>query len=190
MRRRINATRWPEKETVTEPNFSQRGVSPNWGQGVQLATIQKLARYWATDYDWRKVEARLKALPQFITNLLGMEGQLLRCQKCINPGCRQCLPRRNLLYSAKLGRAGVSQTHLLQQGFLKEDTLQPGNSRSSIPKRFVRASDHCATDHLSRFGPPFTFSVPDLFLSHALCTHVSEQVIEINRCVPAVYTST
>lgn len=71
MRRRINATRWPEKETVTEPNFSQRGVSPNWGQGVQLATIQKLARYWATDYDWRKIEARLKALPQFITNLLG-----------------------------------------------------------------------------------------------------------------------
>ncbi len=57
LRRRINATRWPEKETVTEPNFSQRGASPNWGQGVQLATIQKLARYWATDYDWRKVEA-------------------------------------------------------------------------------------------------------------------------------------
>ncbi|HET6716200.1 MAG TPA: epoxide hydrolase N-terminal domain-containing protein, partial [Nitrososphaeraceae archaeon] len=54
LRRRINATRWPEKETVMEPNFRQRGA-PNWGQGVQLATMQKLARYWSTDYDWRKI---------------------------------------------------------------------------------------------------------------------------------------
>jgi pimeloyl-ACP methyl ester carboxylesterase len=73
LRRRINATRWPEKETVTEPNFSQRGASPNWGQGVQLATMQKLARYWSTEYDWRKVESRLKALPQFITNIDGLD---------------------------------------------------------------------------------------------------------------------
>ena len=56
LRRRINATRWPERETVTDHT-----------QGVQLATIQKLARYWATDYDWRKCEARLNALPNFIT---------------------------------------------------------------------------------------------------------------------------
>ena len=46
MRKRIAATRWPEKETVADAS-----------QGVQLATMQKLARYWATDYDWRKVEA-------------------------------------------------------------------------------------------------------------------------------------
>ena len=52
LRRRINATRWPERETVADDT-----------QGVQLATIQKLARYWATEYDWRKVEARLNALP-------------------------------------------------------------------------------------------------------------------------------
>ena len=52
LRRRINATKWPERETVTDQS-----------QGVQLATIQKLARYWATDYDWRKVEAKLQALP-------------------------------------------------------------------------------------------------------------------------------
>ncbi len=58
LRRRIAATRWPEKETVSDET-----------QGVQLATIQKLARYWATDYDWRKVEARLNALPQFITEV-------------------------------------------------------------------------------------------------------------------------
>ncbi|MBV8134268.1 MAG: epoxide hydrolase N-terminal domain-containing protein, partial [Deltaproteobacteria bacterium] len=51
LRRRINATKWPERETVTDQS-----------QGVQLATIQALARYWATDYDWRKCEARLNAL--------------------------------------------------------------------------------------------------------------------------------
>jgi pimeloyl-ACP methyl ester carboxylesterase len=62
LRRRIDATRWPERELVTDIS-----------QGVQLATIQKLARYWATDYDWRKVEAKLKALPQFITNIDGLD---------------------------------------------------------------------------------------------------------------------
>ena len=62
MRRRINATRWPERETVTDQS-----------QGVQLATVQKLARYWATEYDWRKVEARLNALPQFITEIDGLD---------------------------------------------------------------------------------------------------------------------
>jgi pimeloyl-ACP methyl ester carboxylesterase len=62
MRKRIAATRWPEKETVTDAS-----------QGVQLATIQKLARYWATDYDWSKCEAKLKALPQFVTNIDGVD---------------------------------------------------------------------------------------------------------------------
>jgi pimeloyl-ACP methyl ester carboxylesterase len=62
LRRRILATKWPKKETVTDGT-----------QGVQLATMQKLARYWATDYDWRKVEARLNALPQFITNIDGLD---------------------------------------------------------------------------------------------------------------------
>ena len=62
LRRRINATRWPERETVTDES-----------QGVQLATIQKLARYWATDYDWRKCEAKLNALPQFITEIDGLD---------------------------------------------------------------------------------------------------------------------
>jgi pimeloyl-ACP methyl ester carboxylesterase len=62
LRRRIEATRWPERETVADAT-----------QGVQLATIQKLARYWATEYDWRKVEARLNALPQFITEVDGLD---------------------------------------------------------------------------------------------------------------------
>ncbi len=62
LRRRITATRWPEKETVTDTS-----------QGVQLATMQELARYWATDYDWRKCEAKLNALPQFITEIDGLD---------------------------------------------------------------------------------------------------------------------
>jgi pimeloyl-ACP methyl ester carboxylesterase len=62
LRRRINATRWPERETVTDAS-----------QGVQLATIQALARYWATDYDWRKIEAKMNALPQFMTEIDGLD---------------------------------------------------------------------------------------------------------------------
>jgi pimeloyl-ACP methyl ester carboxylesterase len=62
LRRRINATRWPERETVNDAT-----------QGVQLATTQALARYWATDYDWRKCEARLSALPNFITEIDGLD---------------------------------------------------------------------------------------------------------------------
>ena len=62
LRARIKATRWPEKETV-----------PDQSQGPQLETMQKVARYWASDYDWRKVEATLKALPNFITEIDGLD---------------------------------------------------------------------------------------------------------------------
>ena len=62
LRRRIAATRWPEKETVADQS-----------QGVQLATMQKLASYWGKDYDWRKCEAKLKALPNFITTIDGLD---------------------------------------------------------------------------------------------------------------------
>jgi pimeloyl-ACP methyl ester carboxylesterase len=62
LRRRINATKWPERELVTDAS-----------QGVQLATMQKLARYWGTDYDWHKGEAKLKAVPQFITEIDGLD---------------------------------------------------------------------------------------------------------------------
>src|SRR5215467_6359022 len=62
LRKRINATIWPERETVTDDS-----------QGVQLATMQKLARYWATDHDWRKCEAKLNALPQFMTEIDGLD---------------------------------------------------------------------------------------------------------------------
>jgi hypothetical protein len=62
LRRRLAATRWPEQETVADQS-----------QGVQLATIKQLVSYWQTDYDWRKVEARLNALPQFITEIDGLD---------------------------------------------------------------------------------------------------------------------
>src|SRR4029077_8404575 len=62
LRHRVAATRWPEKETVNDQS-----------QGVQLATMQKLASYWAKDYDWRKCEAKLKALPQFVTTIDGLD---------------------------------------------------------------------------------------------------------------------
>ena len=62
LRRRVQATRWPPRETV-----------PDDTQGVQLATMQALARYWGSDYDWRKVEARLAALPNFVTEIDGLD---------------------------------------------------------------------------------------------------------------------
>src|SRR5215207_8856830 len=62
LRRRIAATRWPEKETVGDQS-----------QGIPLATARELARYWAGDYDWRKVEAKLNALPQFTTEIDGLD---------------------------------------------------------------------------------------------------------------------
>src|SRR3712207_6232384 len=62
LRRRIEATRWPSKELVDDRS-----------QGVQLATVQALARFWTTDYDWRACEARLNALPQFITEIDGVD---------------------------------------------------------------------------------------------------------------------
>jgi pimeloyl-ACP methyl ester carboxylesterase len=62
LRERLTMTRWPDRETVADPS-----------QGVQLKTVQQVAQYWRTDYDWRKVEARLKALPQFVTEIDGLD---------------------------------------------------------------------------------------------------------------------
>src|SRR5215472_15951981 len=62
LRRRVNETKWPERELV-----------PDTSQGVQLATMKELARYWVTDYDWRKCEAKLSALPQFVTTIDGLD---------------------------------------------------------------------------------------------------------------------
>src|SRR4029450_11557009 len=68
LRRRIQATQWPERETV-----------PDESQGVPLAPMQELARYWATDYDWRKVEEQLHALPQFVTEIDGLTSTSSTC---------------------------------------------------------------------------------------------------------------
>jgi hypothetical protein len=62
LRRRVAVTNWPERETVADES-----------QGVPLAMIQKLARYWMTDYDWRRCEAHLNALPQFMTEIEGLD---------------------------------------------------------------------------------------------------------------------
>ncbi|TPK89566.1 epoxide hydrolase [Mesorhizobium sp. B2-4-12] len=62
LRRRIKANKWPDQETVSDTS-----------QGVQLATMQQLARYWATEHDWRKIEARLNDLPQFVTEIDGLD---------------------------------------------------------------------------------------------------------------------
>src|SRR5258705_12297422 len=62
LRRRVKATKWPERETVADDT-----------QGVRLATMQALASYWADSYDWRKVEAKLNSYPNFITNIDGMD---------------------------------------------------------------------------------------------------------------------
>ena len=61
LRKRVNATKWPERELVNDAS-----------QGVQLATMQKLARYWGSDYNWRNGEAKLKAVPHFITEIDGL----------------------------------------------------------------------------------------------------------------------
>lgn len=62
LHRRVAATRWPEREVVTDHS-----------QGVQLATIKKLAKYWAADYDWRKIEKKLNSYPQFVTKVDGLD---------------------------------------------------------------------------------------------------------------------
>ena len=66
LRRRVTATRWPAKETVADQS-----------QGVQLAKLKELIRYWGTDYDWRKVEKKLNALPMFVTEIDGLDIQFI-----------------------------------------------------------------------------------------------------------------
>src|SRR5260370_26736218 len=76
LRRRIAATRWPDRETV-----------PDRSQGAQLAKVQELVRYWGRDYDWRKAEAKLNALPQFITEIDGLDIHFIRAHATRMP-CR------------------------------------------------------------------------------------------------------
>jgi hypothetical protein len=77
LRRRIAATRWPDKEIVADGS-----------QGVPLARVQELARYWQTHYDWRNVEARLNALPQFITEIDGVDIHSFTSARNVPMPCR------------------------------------------------------------------------------------------------------
>ena len=77
LRRRIAAVRWPSRELV-----------PDRSQGVQLATLQALARYWATEHDWRKAEAKLNALPQFTTTIDGVDIHFLHVKS--RPRAARC----------------------------------------------------------------------------------------------------
>ena len=90
LRKRVNATKWPERETVTDAT-----------QGVQLATTQALARYWATDYDWRKIEAKINALPNFVTEIDGLDIHFIHVRSkhenalplIVTHGCRTMAPK-------------------------------------------------------------------------------------------------
>jgi hypothetical protein len=77
LRRRINAAKWPERETVTDDS-----------QGVPLAMMQELARYWAADYDWRKCEAKLNALPHFMTEIDGLDIHFIHVRSDHETHCR------------------------------------------------------------------------------------------------------
>ena len=77
LRRRVNATRWPERETVSDDS-----------QGVPLSMMQELARYWGSDYDWRKCEAKLNALPNFITEIDGLDIHFLHVRPGTRTRCR------------------------------------------------------------------------------------------------------
>src|SRR5262249_12292830 len=89
LRRRVGETRWPTKELVEDRS-----------QGVQLATSQKLAQYWTTEYDWRRCEARLNALPQFMTEVDGVdvhfrsEEHTSELQSLTNIVCRLLLEKK------------------------------------------------------------------------------------------------
>ena len=71
------ATRWPTKELVDDRS-----------QGVQLATMQALASYWTTDYDWRRLEAKLNALPQFVTEIDGLDIHFIHVRSRTRTRCR------------------------------------------------------------------------------------------------------
>jgi hypothetical protein len=77
LRRRIKATKWPERETVTDDT-----------QGVQLATMQALASYWGTNYDWRKAEVKINAVPHFITTIDGLDIHFIHVKSKERMRCR------------------------------------------------------------------------------------------------------
>jgi hypothetical protein len=114
LRRRIEATRWPERETVTDDS-----------QGVPLATMQELARYWATDYDWVPCQAKLNALPHFVTEIDGLDIHFIH----VRSRHEGALPLRD---QRRSGRAVSSTAHLggagrRGGGMIERPVVSPGS---------------------------------------------------------------
>jgi len=142
LRRRINATKWPERETVTDAS-----------QGVQLATTQALARYWATEYDWRKIEAKMNALPQFITEIDGLDIHFIHVRsKHENALAADRYARMAWLdHRTDEGHRSADQSHRTRRKCVRR---VPGRGSVDARLRFFRQADH---DWL---GPPPTLRVP------------------------------
>jgi len=150
LRRRISATRWPERETVTDDS-----------QGVRLAMMQELARHWATDYDWRRCEARLNALPQFMIEIDGLDIHFIhvRCQHedalplivthgwpgSIIEQLKIIEPLTNPTARGAGPSARTRSTSSTTTRWTAAATSPPGSSRSCSAKRSARASGRCAT---------------------------------------------
>ena len=94
LRRRLQATRWADKEPVADAS-----------QGVQLATLKELTRYWTTTYDWRKAEARLNALPQFVTNIDGLDIHFIHVSRRKRTRCRSSSPTGGRARSSSSSRS-------------------------------------------------------------------------------------
>ena len=118
LRQRIDATRWPDRETLTDQS-----------QGVQLARLEALARYWGSSHDWRKVEARLNALPQFVMEIDGLQIHFIHVRSRQPDECSgdqdgpdlvarrpHSLSGRRLSTPGKLGPARLSKPDLLPRG--------------------------------------------------------------------------
>ena len=126
LRRRIAATNWPERETVADES-----------QGVPLAMIQKLARYWMTDYDWRTCEAELNALPQFITEIDGLDIHFIH----VRSQHEDALP---LIVNHGWPGSIIEQLNSSTSTSTRAVTSPPGSSRNSSRRSFERRSGHFA----------------------------------------------
>jgi hypothetical protein len=135
LRRRVLATRWPANETVADQS-----------QGVQLAKLQRLVRYWGTDYDWRKGEAKLNALPMFVTEIDGLDIQFIHVRSRHEnamplimshgwPGPRSWVERsyHKLIYFNEATRAATSRRGM------SRNSSAPRSGRPSLQISALRA---------------------------------------------------
>jgi hypothetical protein len=129
LRRHVAATRWPERETVADQS-----------QGVPLATMQELARYWATEYDWRKAEAKLNAYPQFMTEIGGLDIHFIH----VRSGEKNALP---LIINHGWPGSVLEQIKII--GPLTDPTAHGGK-----PRMRSTSSSHPCRDTASRASRP------------------------------------